>query len=78
MNSRSSRLPMALIVGESRSTSLSLRKPSGVSSKAHAETTAGMKPTARTITTPRMTASDRPKTGNRVSATWITSQLTAT
>ena len=59
-------------------TSLSRRNPSGVHSKVHDRMTAGKNPIERTITTARMALSDRPNTGNSVSATWIRSQAAAT
>jgi hypothetical protein len=78
ITSRSSRLPIAWIVGEDRSTSLSRINPWGVSSKAQAEITAGKKPIARKMTTPRIAASPNPKAGKMVSTTWMTSHATAT
>ena len=58
--------------------SLSRRRPSGVHSKTHERMTAGANPIARMITTTRIAASDKPKTGNSVSTTWISSQAAAT
>ena len=78
MTMRSSRLVEAFIEGAARSTSASRTRPSGVNSKAQAEITAGMNPIASRMTTVRIAASDRPNTGNNVSTTWISSQLTAT
>ena len=77
MRIRSSLLLAAFADEEARSTSASRTSPSGVSSNTQAMTAVGTSPIARTITTARMAASVRPNTGNSVSTTWISSQLTA-
>ena len=59
-------------------TSLSRRNPSGVHSKTQERMPAGTNPIARTMTTERIAASDKPNTGNSVSTTWISSHAAAT
>ena len=48
--------------------------PSGVNSKIQAPISAGTKPIPRITTTVRIALSDKPKTGNSVSTTWMISQ----
>ena len=60
------------------SRSTSRFSPSGVISNTQLNATAGTSPTASTMISVRRAASDRSKAGKVASATWITSQLTAT
>lgn len=52
--------------------------PSGVHSNAQARTTAGTKPSASKITSPRNMLSGTSNTGSTVSATWTTTQAATT
>lgn len=63
---RSRRLPIATVLAAPRSTSLSRLNPSGVHSNTHDTPTAGINPMTRTIMTPRMAASLKPKNGKTV------------
>ena len=71
---RSSFLPVRKVIDWPWSTSLSFFRPSGVSSNAHAKTSAGMNPMASNTTMMRAGAGPKSNRGKMVSATWISSQ----